>query len=41
LKAPSVTPGNPVSPVVKLRGKVIGAHARSAGARAQARRDKR
>jgi hypothetical protein len=41
LKAPAVKPGNPISPVVKLRGKVIGAHARSAGARNEARRGKR
>jgi hypothetical protein len=33
LKAPTVKLGNPISPVVKLRGKVVGAHARSAGAR--------
>jgi len=41
LKAPVAKIGNPVSPVVKLRGKVIGAHARSAGARNEARRGKR
>jgi hypothetical protein len=41
LKAPAVKPGNPISPVVKLRGKVIGAHTRSAGARNEARRGKR
>ena len=41
LKAPAVKPGNPISPVVKLRGKFIGAHARSAGARNEARRGKR
>lgn len=41
LKAPTVKLGNPISPVVKLRGKVIGAHARSAGARNEARRGKR
>ncbi len=41
LKAPAVKLGNPISPVVKLRGKVIGAHARSAGARNEARRGKR
>jgi len=41
LKAPTVKLGNPISPVVKLRGKVIGAHARSAGARTEARRGKR
>ena len=41
LKAPAVKSGNPISPVVKLRGKVIGAHARSAGARNEARRGKR
>ena len=39
-KAPAVKPGNPISAVVKLRGKVIGTHARSAGARVQARRGK-
>ena len=41
LKAPTVKLGNPISPVVKLRGKVVGAHARSAGARNEARRGKR
>ena len=41
LKAPAIKLGNPISPVVKLRGKVIGAHARSAGARNEARRGKR
>ena len=41
LKAPAVKLGNPISSVVKLRGKVIGAHARSAGARNEARRGKR
>lgn len=41
LKASAVKPGNPISPVVKLRGKIIGAHARSAGARNEARRGKR
>ncbi len=41
LKAPAVKLGNPISPVVKLRGKIIGAHARSAGARNEARRGKR
>jgi single-stranded DNA-binding protein len=41
LKAPAVKPGNPVSAVVKLRGKIIGTHARSAGARVQARSGKR
>jgi hypothetical protein len=41
LKAPKVKLGNPISPVVKLRGKVIGAHARTAGARNEARRGKR
>ena len=41
LKAPVAKIGNPVSPVVKLRGKVIGAHARSAGSRNEARRGKR
>jgi hypothetical protein len=41
LKAPAVKPGNPISPGVKLRGKIIGAHARSAGARNEARRGKR
>jgi hypothetical protein len=40
LKTPAVKPGNPVSAVVKLRGKIIGTHARSAGARVQARRGK-
>jgi hypothetical protein len=41
LTASVVKAGSPVSPVVTLRGKIIGAHARSAGARTQARRDKR
>ena len=50
-KAPAIAPaapgarapkgGNPVSAPVRVRGKVIGSHVRSATARNQARRDSR
>jgi len=40
-KARAPKTGNPVSPAVRLRGKVIGSHVRTATARNQARRDGR
>jgi hypothetical protein len=40
-KAPAPKTGNPVSAVVRVRGKVIGSHVRTATARNQARRDSR